>query len=167
MPVDLLDPPEPVHPATLTVRPWPDPVIDAVGHDLRSTYVERFWLPVLGPSCTLLLRQLAGRFEAEPDGFDLDVADCARSLGLGAGLGRQAPLGRAVTRCAQFGAVQRFGAAGVVVRRKLPTMARHQLVRLPERLQAEHALRSGVALPRPHRLPVGAPAGRAVGGDAA
>jgi site-specific DNA recombinase len=35
---------------TLHVRPWPDPVIDAVGHDPRSTYVERFWLGVLGPA---------------------------------------------------------------------------------------------------------------------
>src|SRR5215218_63293 len=126
-------------PATLEVRPWPDPVIDAVGHDLRSAYVERYWLPILGPSCTLLLRQLAERFDHEPEGFVLDVASCARSLGLGGGLGRQAPLGRAITRCSQFGATQRFGPAGVVVRRKLPTMARHQLARLPDALQAEHA----------------------------
>ena len=25
--------------ATLTVETWPDPVIDAVGHDVRSPYV--------------------------------------------------------------------------------------------------------------------------------
>ena len=28
--------------STLTVRPWPDSVIDAVGHDPRSHYVEQF-----------------------------------------------------------------------------------------------------------------------------
>ena len=28
---------------TVHVTPWPDPVIDAVGHDARSPYVERFW----------------------------------------------------------------------------------------------------------------------------
>ena len=33
----------------LTVQPWPDPVIDAVGHEVRSPYVERFWLGLLGP----------------------------------------------------------------------------------------------------------------------
>ena len=63
------------------------------------------------------------------------------------GLGRQAPLGRAITRCSQFGAAQRFGTAGVVVRRRLPTMARHQLARLPESLQAEHARLVGLAGP--------------------
>jgi hypothetical protein len=34
----------------LCVEPWHDPVIDEVGHDPRSTYVETFWLPVLGPT---------------------------------------------------------------------------------------------------------------------
>ena len=37
-------PPDDIH-----VRPWPDPVIDAVGLDPRSAYVERFWLGILGP----------------------------------------------------------------------------------------------------------------------
>ncbi len=36
--------------ASLHIRPWPDPVIDRLGHDPRSAYVERFWLGVLGPS---------------------------------------------------------------------------------------------------------------------
>ena len=36
----------------LSIHPWPDPVIDQVGHDPRSTYVERFWLGILGPSTT-------------------------------------------------------------------------------------------------------------------
>jgi hypothetical protein len=39
-------------PTTLTVRPWPDGVIDALGHDPRSAYVEQFWLGILGPSTT-------------------------------------------------------------------------------------------------------------------
>ena len=34
---------------SLFVAPWPDPVIDQVGHDPRSVYVERFWLGILGP----------------------------------------------------------------------------------------------------------------------
>lgn len=37
-------------PSTITVRPWPDPVIDTLGHDARSMYAEVFWLPTLGPS---------------------------------------------------------------------------------------------------------------------
>lgn len=35
---------------TVTVRPWADEVLDRVGFDPRSAYVERFWLGVIGPS---------------------------------------------------------------------------------------------------------------------
>src|ERR671933_2368459 len=70
-------------PATLPVRPWPDGVIDALGHDPRSVYVERFWLGILGPSTTWLLRRLAAGLEAEPAGFSLSLPDTAQALGLG------------------------------------------------------------------------------------
>jgi hypothetical protein len=29
---------------------WPDPVIDRLGYDPRSLYVETFWLGILGPT---------------------------------------------------------------------------------------------------------------------
>jgi len=31
---------------------WHDPLIDRLGHDPRTRYVERFWLGILGPSTT-------------------------------------------------------------------------------------------------------------------
>jgi hypothetical protein len=34
----------------LTIVPWPEPMIDTLGHDPRSLYVETFWLPILGPT---------------------------------------------------------------------------------------------------------------------
>ena len=36
-------------PATLSVTRWEDAVVDEIGHDARSAYVERFWLSILGP----------------------------------------------------------------------------------------------------------------------
>lgn len=36
-------------PATLRIVAWTDPVIDTLGHDPRSWYVEQFWLPIVGP----------------------------------------------------------------------------------------------------------------------
>src|SRR5919202_227934 len=80
--------------AVLPVRPWPDPVIDVLGHDPRSTYVERFWLGVLGPSTTWLLRRMAAELEASPAGFDLPLEPTARSLGLGHTGGRNSPFVR-------------------------------------------------------------------------
>ena len=91
----------PVDRDSLTIRAWPDPVIDQVGHDPRSAYVERFWLGVLGPSTTWLLRRMAAGLEAEPAGFELPLSETARALGLG-GDGRHSPFVRALTRCCQF-----------------------------------------------------------------
>ncbi|MGH9290782.1 MAG: hypothetical protein ACRD0V_21215, partial [Acidimicrobiales bacterium] len=67
----------------LVIRPWTDPLVDQLGHDPRSPYVERFYLSILGPSVTWFLRHVAERFDATPDGFDLDLATCAAALGLG------------------------------------------------------------------------------------
>jgi len=122
---------------TLHVRPWPDPVIDALGHDPRSAYVERFWLGVLGPSTTWLLRRLAAGLEAEPAGFDLSLPDTARALGLG-GEGRSSPFVRALARCCQFELALASGPGELSVRRRLPPLNRRQLARLPAPVQEEH-----------------------------
>lgn len=122
----------------LTVLPWPDPVIDRVGIDPRSPYVEQFWLGIVGPASVLLVRHLAQRFEDEPDGFVLDLTHTARILGLGTGLGRWGPVQRTVHRCVGFGFARRWGDERLLVRRKLPPATRQQLARLPEDRQAEH-----------------------------
>lgn len=124
-------------PDRLRIRPWPDAVIDAVGHDPRSAYVERFWLGVLGPSTTWLLRRVATGLESDPAGFDLPLADTARSLGLG-GDGRHSPFVRALSRCCQFELAAPEDEGVLAVRRKLPPLTRRQLARLPESVQDEH-----------------------------
>jgi hypothetical protein len=124
--------------STLTVRPWPDQVIDALGHDPRSVYVETFWLGVLGPSVTWLLRRLATGLDATPSGFELSLADTARELGLGDRAGRHSPLVRTLARCCQFDVARAEGADVLAVRRKLPPLTRRQLHRLPRPLQERH-----------------------------
>jgi hypothetical protein len=142
----------------LAVTAWDDPVVAASGYDPRSDYVERFWLGVLGPSAVWLLRHLAHRFDEEPGGFTVDLADLGASLGLGTGSGRHAPLNRTLLRCCQFRMAHRFSADHVAVRRQLPPLAQHQLRRLPDRLQHEHLAYQpcveGAVLPPDH-----APAG--------
>ena len=60
------------------VVPWVDPVVDALGFDPRSDYVELFWLGVIGPSTTWFMRRLAAGFDRSPEGFTLDLVDTAR-----------------------------------------------------------------------------------------
>jgi hypothetical protein len=124
--------------ATLTIRPWADEVIDRLGFDPRSAYVERFWLGVLGPSTTWLLRRIAGAFDDAPEGFELPLSDTARALGLGDRGGRNSPFLRTVDRCIQFEMAQVTGPCELAVRRRLPPLSRRHLVRLGEDLQEEH-----------------------------
>jgi hypothetical protein len=124
---------------SLLIRPWPDDVIDALGFDPRSAYVETYWLGILGPSTTWLLRRLVAGLEASPDGFDLPLAETARQLGLGDRGGRHSPFLRAVARTIQFDLAQPEGEAILAIRRRVPPLNRRQVLRLSPSLQEAHA----------------------------
>jgi len=124
--------------ATMSVRPWVDEVIDTLGFDPRSAYVETFWLSILGPSTTWLLRRVAAAFDRSPEGFVLPLADTARELGLGDKGGRHSPFMRALVRCCQFSLARVADGGELEVRRRLPPLNRRQVQHLPEPLHAAH-----------------------------
>ena len=135
--VELALPVDVVH-----VVPWVDPVIDALGFDPRSDYVELFWLGVVGPSTTWLMRRLVAGLDRAPEGFALDLAETAQAIGIGgngggAG-GRNSPFARTLVRACQFGLAQTNGTQ-LAVRRRLPPLNARQLERLPARLRTLHA----------------------------
>jgi hypothetical protein len=125
-------------PVALRVTPWPDPVLDVLGHDPRSWYAETFWLPTLGPTALLLMRHLADRFERTPEGVELPVADTAAALGLGAREGNSSPLMRSLGRLRQFELACSDDEATISVRTSLPPVHRRHVRRLPTALQAQH-----------------------------
>ena len=132
-----LSEPSPV-PELIYISVWSDPLIDRLGHDPRSAYVEQFWLSVLGPSTVWLLRHWAGILDQEPDGAEIDLAITARRLGLGHKGGRNSPLARSMIRACRFGAARATGSGRLEVRRRLPPLNRGQIQRLPEALQRCH-----------------------------
>ncbi len=133
-----------VHPTTaaplppLLVVAWRDPVVDALGFDPRSAYVEKFWLPLLGPTSTWLLRRLAAEFDRQPEGFSLDAADCARSIGIGNRGGHNGPFHRSIERCIRFGVVRDDNHGILAVRLRVPPLTRAQVGRLPGHLHGAH-----------------------------
>jgi hypothetical protein len=130
-------------------------VIDRLGIDARSPYVEQFWLGLIGPASVLLLRHLAARFDTRPEGFELDLAHAARVLGLGTGLGRWAPMQRTVHRCVGFGFARTWGSDRLLVRRRVQPVTRAQLARLPEDVQRAHdRWRRALAAAPPGRPPL-------------
>jgi hypothetical protein len=132
----------PRHPAVelppfIVVRPWPDQVIDALGYDVHSRYVELFWLPTLGPTATWLLRRLVAGLEVYAEGYELDLAETATALGLTHAASKSCPFTRAFQRCVMFGVAHQMH-DGIAVRRRVPPLAARQIDRLPAHLHAAH-----------------------------
>ncbi len=122
----------------LLVVAWRDPVVDALGFDPRSQYVEKFYLPLLGPTATWLLRRLATEFDHHPEGFSLDAVDCARSIGIGNRGGRHGPFHRSLERCVRFGLARPDDHDILAVRTRVPPLTRAQVGRLPRHLHGAH-----------------------------
>jgi len=114
-------------------------VIDTLGHDPRSWYVEQFWLGIIGPTSTWLLRRMVAGFDNEPEGFEMHLDDTARGLGLGGREGRHSPFQRALSRCVSFHLARRVGPDALGVRRRIPPLPRRHLDRLPPTIQRLHA----------------------------
>jgi len=121
----------------LHVKPLIDHVVDSLGHDPRSLYVEQFWLPILGPSSTWLLRRLATGLDEAPTGFELDPVEYALALGLGARGGKHGPFWRSLERACRFGMADRHGDL-LAVRRFLPPLSARRQGRLPDHLRRAH-----------------------------
>lgn len=121
----------------LWVEAWNDPVLDQLGYDARSSYVDTFWLSILGPSTTWLLRRLSSVLEDSPEGIHVNCSDLAVELGLGPGTGRRSTFMRSIDRAEKFTMARRAGET-LYVRRRIPPLARRQVQRLPERLQRLH-----------------------------
>jgi hypothetical protein len=133
----------------IRITPWVDPLVERRGHDPRSSYVERFWLGTLGPTATWLVRRLVAGFDAAPEGYELELATTAQTLGLSYSRGHSSAFAKAFNRCIMFGlAHQRSD--GYAVRRLLPDVNRRHLARMPEALQREHE--GWLAAARFHRL---------------
>lgn len=121
----------------LTVVPWRDAVVDRVGFDVRSTYVELFWLSVLGPTSTWLLRRIVTGLDEYPLGYELDLGQTAGALGLSWSPATSNPFSKALHRCVMFGAAHLI-TNGIAVRRRLPLVGERHLRRMPVHLRAAH-----------------------------
>jgi hypothetical protein len=136
---------------TIVVVPWYDDVVDPIGHDPRSRYVEMFWLNVLGPTATWILRRMVTGLDEYPGGYELDLEQTASALGLTFTPGAANPFARSLNRCVLFGAAQPI-AGGLAVRRRLPPVANRHLQRMPPYLRAAHESWSGQSIPAAHEV---------------
>lgn len=118
--------------------------------------MEQFWLGVLGPTATWILRRLVAGLERHPNGYELDLALTAKMMGLSYTAGRSSPFAKALQRCTMFGLAHQTS-DGLAVRRRVPAVAHRHLRRMPEAAQVAHDEweRSSItidALSRAHRI---------------
>jgi hypothetical protein len=126
-------------PATqLHVTRWVDPIVEAKGYDARSGYVEIFWLPVLGPTATILLWRFQLELAVDLGGWPMDLTDLSRELGLGTTESKHAPLPRAISRLVHFGLAKRMAPGQLVVRCVVQLLSAQQLSGLSAPLQLAH-----------------------------
>ena len=137
-PATTIQPPAPKHhDASVSVVPWRDTTVESLGFPVRSDYVEWFWLPVLGPSATWLLRRIDLGFDEFPDGYTLDSRATAQALGIAARDDAGTIFGRAIERLQSFG-VAHGNSDALAVRRVLPPVAQRHLNRMPTNLRDAH-----------------------------
>lgn len=106
--------------------------------DPRSHYSESFWLPILGPSTMWLMRKVAERFDAEPDGFTLDLMEMSQALGIASKGGRNNSFHRSISRVVSFKMGVTVDEQTIAIRRRMPPLHRGQVRRLPVRLANLH-----------------------------
>jgi hypothetical protein len=124
---------------SLTVIVWPDPLIERFGHEAWSEYVEEFWLGVLGPTATWILRRLSILLTMTPEGYVLDLAPFAAEVGIGLRGGRNSPFIKALGRLCQYELAQMQPGGVFALRPRVPTLPQRHLRRLPPHLQLRHA----------------------------
>lgn len=127
--------------ALIDIVHWKDPIVEANGFHISDTYNEMFWLPILGPTATWLLRRLAGGLEHQPQGYTTDMSELARSIGVNYAPGKHNPFARGLHRCVMFGVAQQISVLPRItigVRTVLPVLPHRHQARLPHQLRIAH-----------------------------
>jgi hypothetical protein len=147
----------------LSVAAWWEPDLARTGHAPASEYVERFWLPVLGPAATLALRWMARSLTEHPEGFTVRIDDLAGQLGLSQATGRHAACPKSLDRLCYFD-LARERSGRLEVRTHVPSLRPGAVRRLPPALARAHAahpvpIRPGPGVAPPAAMRAQRPAG--------
>ncbi|NNE96457.1 MAG: hypothetical protein HKN24_10555 [Acidimicrobiales bacterium] len=137
-------------PARIRVEPWRDDLI-ADATPLHGFYAQRYYGPIVGPSCLLLLRTLASQLDVDRDGFVVDAAELAARIGCSARAGGNSQFWKALRRGVRFGLIRQVEDR-VLIRHGVGPLSHRLSQRLPPELRREHRVWIGTDEPSPTRL---------------
>jgi len=121
------------------------------GHHPRSLYVERFWLPILGPATTFLIRHLALVLEAGEELVTL--SDVAAALGLAEGARREGAFFRSLERGVAFEMLRVPSPNTLLVRALIPDVSPRRRLHLSAALRGLESELGARAVRLPTRPP--------------
>jgi len=122
---------------TLTLLPHHSPHVERLGFELRSEYVERCHLPLLGPSGTAVLR-LAPLLWRDVEPITLPTSDLARMVGTKHNGGRHSPLSHTLDRPVRLGYAEWLGEGELGIYGTVPPLSRKQLEKVPDDVAQLH-----------------------------
>lgn len=126
----------------LVLRPWPDHPPPGPGVGPHTAYVDRYWLPLLGPLPTSLARLVTRVIHQEREAVRMPAREITAALGVPGS--EWAAVVTALEALEVEGIVSFAGDGGVHARAELPHLDAAQVARLPAGLQVAH--RTALAL---------------------
>jgi hypothetical protein len=117
----------------LRFEPWSQTHFDRWGSEPRSTYVERFWLPVVGPSSLVLARDIAAGFESSNGAYSVSASHQAAAIGVS-----ESQLHRVLDRLVQFGLAKHVDPNTVALRTAWPVIGTGAIRQLTPPLRQQH-----------------------------
>jgi hypothetical protein len=117
-----------------------DPWLHRHGHRVDGQYVELFWLPILGPTATLLLRRIIYEAsEADRCVLELSHVETARAVGIQSTTKRPSTgWFRVLKRLHGFEIIDHMDGGLVRFPTHLPDLAHRQLQRLSAPMRSRH-----------------------------
>lgn len=107
---------------------------DVRGEPVTGRYFERYWLPIVGPTGTVLMRHLGEALE-RTDPYQLPGHELAALVGLGDGTRR---LSMTLDRLVDLALLEVAGEKAWRVRTSVTPLTPRQVDRLPAALGAQH-----------------------------
>lgn len=115
---------------SIRFTPWRDINVESLGYDPRSSYVENYWLPFLGPSTIFLLRRVIETLQTQPHGFAIDINTLSAMLGLGENTGKNSSIQKTLNRILIFELGRIMPSGALSIRLKMPPLPQRYIDRL-------------------------------------
>lgn len=118
----------------IPIQPNSNSTISFLGND---PYIEKFWLPILGPTATLLLNDLMTKALMNTEAFQSTIGELSMTTGVGNREGHSSPIVKNLKRLCDFGLISYYNEM-YYVPTNIEVMSSDKLRKLNYLLQSEH-----------------------------